>query len=78
VIRDPDGKGETRCNRTACLVDITRDRWWNISTAAWYCRGCAQRINQAAFGFHEPILCFAEGHLPSVVGPGFRLPRYQP
>ena len=44
-------KGETACNRSACqapLNDKDGSRWWNISTLAYYCKHCAQRINKSA------------------------------
>lgn len=51
-----DGKGETRCNRTACQVELhIGRRWWNSSTRAFYCASCARRINEAS-----PGLCFLE------------------
>ena len=41
-------KGETACNREACQISLIEgQRWWNTSTLAFYCRGCAHRINQA-------------------------------
>ncbi len=51
-------KGETACNRGACQCRlIPGQRWWNLSTRAWYCRGCAHRINQAN---PYPQLCVSE------------------
>lgn len=50
------------CNRTACKAAIggSRERWWNQSTRAWYCRTCAHHINNAA-----PHLCIHEADLPN-------------
>jgi hypothetical protein len=44
-------KGKTACNRRACqapLNDTDGSRWWNLSTEAYYCKHCAQRINKMA------------------------------
>ena len=49
------GKGETRCNRMACQVELGDHRWWNRSTRAYYCRACALRINEV-----NPMLCIPE------------------
>ena len=68
-------KGETTCNRTACQAGIVGNRWWNVSTCAWYCQSCAMRINAASAEFHEPFLCFREGYVPTVLPPGFHGPR---
>jgi hypothetical protein len=51
-----DGKGVTRCNRTACQNELYMvKRWWNSSTRAWYCQSCAFRINETS-----PDLCVRE------------------
>lgn len=41
------GKGETRCNRTACQCELTIGRRrWNTITRAYCCQSCAFRINE--------------------------------
>jgi hypothetical protein len=41
------GKGDTRCNRTACQVELrVGQRFWNTVTRAYYCPSCARRINE--------------------------------
>lgn len=37
------GKKGLRCNRTAC--EHTEAYYWNHVTQAYYCQGCAMRIN---------------------------------
>lgn len=44
-------KGEFNgsCNRTCCqrtLMDTRGGNWWNKATRAYYCQGCAIRINE--------------------------------
>jgi hypothetical protein len=54
-------KGVTACNREACQCRlIIGQRWWNLSTQQWYCRGCANRINNHN---HERI-CVRESEKP--------------
>lgn len=67
------GKGETRCNRTACQVEIggAIPRMWNTSTRAWYCERCARRINAAADEFREERPCVPE-QLPTTDDRGGR------
>ncbi len=52
-----EGKGVTRCNRTACQIQFSefRRRWYNTSTQAYYCRSCAVKINN-----YNPGLCLPE------------------
>jgi len=40
-------KGVETCNVTACQQPLGL-RWWNLSTRAFYCRGCAAKINRAS------------------------------
>ncbi len=55
-------KGETACNREACQTRlIIGQRWWNVQTLTFYCRGCAHRINQ--HNPHERI-CIRESEKP--------------
>ncbi len=58
-------KGETACNRRACQRDLTRQspRWWNTGTNAWYCQGCALRINMSP-GLKGEAICIREDLLP--------------
>lgn len=54
-------KGALRCNRTACMrVFDDRLRWWNTSIRAWYCQGCALRINRACVDQGDLAICFPE------------------
>ncbi len=57
-------KGLTACNRRACQHDLTRAgvRWWNRGTEAWYCHGCALRINEFPGADGKP-LCIREDEL---------------
>ncbi len=56
-------KGETACNREACQIPLIKgQRWWNQSTLAFYCRGCASRINQHS-GLVDRV-CIPESEKP--------------
>jgi len=46
--RSDKGKFYGHCNRTAC--DEEHATWFNHSTEAYYCEGCAHRINQVSEG----------------------------
>lgn len=45
------GKFDGNCNRTDCQVPIKGANWFNTSTRAYYCRGCAGLINRDALRF---------------------------
>jgi hypothetical protein len=58
-------KGETACNREACQTRlILGQRWWNVQTLAFYCRGCAHRINRLALSSALDKLCIPESEKP--------------
>ncbi|MFA6132633.1 MAG: hypothetical protein WC869_01300 [Phycisphaerae bacterium] len=60
-------KGQTACNRTACQrVFGDRDRFWNTSTRAWYCQGCAAKINRSCVDYGDPIICFRESEVKNL------------
>ena len=55
--RNPD-KGQVQggeCNRTQC--SSKRAKYYNSSTRAWYCGGCAAKINRFSQQDHGIILC---------------------
>lgn len=50
-------KGETACNRRACQCRLTiGQRWWNTFALAFYCHGCAHRINQLSGTLEKPCV----------------------
>ena len=56
-------KGVTACNRSACqCMLILGQRWWNLSTLAFYCRGCASQINKRS-GLIDRV-CIPESEKP--------------
>lgn len=58
------GKGETRCNRTACQVELDAGKWWNQSTLAWYCHDCAVAINRT-----NEFCCVPPCNMPRATAP---------
>jgi len=59
-----DTRTLNECNRGAC--DSKRAYWWNTSTRAYYCGGCARRINDAAKHFDKvDALCVRHFFCPS-------------
>lgn len=55
------GKGDTRCNRMACQVELrVGQRFWNTITNAYYCPSCARRIN--ANDPSKPMCILKEPH----------------
>lgn len=53
------GKFDGNCNRTACQVSIQGRNYWNSSTRAYYCRGCAGDINYWSNRDEGIIICTA-------------------
>lgn len=56
-------KGETACNRSACqapLNDQDGSRMWNTETRAFYCKRCADRINESATISLGKAICITE------------------
>lgn len=50
------GKRGGLCNRSACLAPGAM--WFNTSTRAYYCRGCAHSINRFAIDDCGHPICF--------------------
>lgn len=51
------GQFDGRCNRSACMDPIVGANWWNTSTRAYYCKGCAQDINAFSFRAEGIRIC---------------------
>ncbi len=56
---DAPGKGlfDGSCNRTDCQIPIAGGNWFNTSTRAYYCGGCAAMINRESSRFDGVVIC---------------------
>lgn len=51
------GKFDGNCNRTACQEPIMGANFFNTSTRAYYCGGCADLINEWDLKRGRPMIC---------------------